>query len=98
MDVESLAAIGTGAGTLVAAFFAAYQATRAKSEAAAAKDLSTPTGNGFAKYTKDALARIENDLMSVASKVDMNAASIGKIESRLERYEDRLDRHIDRQE
>lgn len=41
---------------------AAYQAWGAKGEATKAKDLSEPTGNGFAKEVRHALDRIEGKI------------------------------------
>lgn len=57
-----------------------------------AADLARPTGNGFAQSVKDSLARIEKSQQATDDRL---AAFDIRVTRRLDRAEDRLDKHID---
>lgn len=59
IDLESWQAIGGALALAALAAHGKWEAYRTRKKAEKAVELSAPTGNGFAKTVKEALARIE---------------------------------------
>lgn len=82
----------TNLGAIAAALVGAYQAYGSKMEARRAKELSEPTGNGFASTTSQRLVRIEDKL---DTHIHDHLTGELEREKREKREDDRRDHHHD---
>jgi hypothetical protein len=70
IDIESWQAIGGAVAIVATAVWSRIDAYKTKKAAKRAVELSTPTGNGFAKFVKESLIRIELTQNRTEKKID----------------------------